>query len=299
MKLTNNLYFPEPVAAAVRHYLQPRDRQDVGAFSVTELIGPPRIKVLRDSYDDQLMEDISSGVYALFGHGVHDLMLRHAGSDLIVEKRLHAKVALEGLDPAQPNPGAYHISGQFDLIDQRKTLVDYKVSSIWEAKDGLKVERIEQMNLYDYLCHLNGIQIHHAEVTMIFRDWSKMAVTRDANYPPRQIQTFPVPLWTHEEQESFLQKRLQTHVNAVTSLPECTPDERWTRPTVYAVMKEGRKSAVKLFPTNSEANDYIKSIKKDRDAHYVLERPGEDIRCGNYCPVSEFCTQYLEKADAD
>jgi len=291
MKLTNKNDLPAPLVATVAHFARPRDRSEIGDFSVTELIGPARQHQLALTHYDELQEDVSANVYALLGHGLHDLMERHAGSDLIVEKRLHAS-----LTPTRGG-AAKKISGKFDLIDDRKTLVDYKVSSIWEAKNGLKQDRIDQLNCYDYLCHLNGINIRKAEVTMIFRDWSKMAVMRESDYPKSQVQTFNVPLWTHDEQHAFIRDRIQVHVDAQLNLPECTDDERWTRPTVFAVDRTDRKRAIKILDTREGALKYIDSIKKDREAHFITERTGESIRCDNYCIVAEFCKQYLKQGE--
>jgi hypothetical protein len=72
----------------------------------------------------------------------------------------------------------------------------------------------------------------------------------------------------------------------------CTPEERWERPTRYALMKKGRKRAIKLYDTEEDANGAVK--EKD---HYVEYRKGESVRCENYCPVKEFCNQYKEMGE--
>jgi hypothetical protein len=298
MKITNHLGMPDPLAAAVTYFSQRRDRSEIGDFSVTELLGPPQQHQLQLKHYDEIEEDVSDSVYALFGHGIHHLMEIHSPSDVLVEKRLSVKIGL-------PGSPSVKISGKFDLVDNQKTIVDYKVSSVWEALNGLKEERTQQLNCYDYLCYQNSIDIHHASVVMIFRDWSKMNVSRDSGHPKRQVQIFPVTLWTREEQHNFLLKRIALHLEARAAaengqdIVECTKTERWAKPTLYAVSRKDRQKAVKLCESQEDADAYIKAIKKDREKHYVETRLGADTRCINYCRVNQFCPQFLKNEEGD
>ena len=71
--------------------------------------------------------------------------------------------------------------------------------------------------------------------------------------------------------------------------PECTAEERWAKPDTYAVMKKGRKSALRLLPTEEKAKEYI------GDQNLSIEfRKGVSTRCEGYCEVSQFCKQYRE-----
>ena len=64
------------------------------------------------------------------------------------------------------------------------------------------------------------------------------------------------------------------------------------KPSKWALMKDGRKSAVKLFDSETEAMLY-KQTAKDGDALFIDHRKGEFTRCeGNFCGVAEFCDQY-------
>jgi hypothetical protein len=81
-------------------------------------------------------------------------------------------------------------------------------------------------------------------------------------------------------------------------LPLCTAVDRWAKPTIYALKKENRKSAIKLYPTIVEAEKGKKVVeqmaKSGAKAKYSIEtRIGENTRCvGNYCGVAEFCDQF-------
>ena len=74
----------------------------------------------------------------------------------------------------------------------------------------------------------------------------------------------------------------------------CTPEERWSTPTKWAVMKEGRKTAVKVCATEEEAQSFIDDLEKDKDKHTIEVRPGIDKKCEDYCPCASFCSYYKE-----
>ena len=83
-------------------------------------------------------------------------------------------------------------------------------------------------------------------------------------------------------------------------IAECTPEQRWATPTKWAVMKEGRKTAVKVCDTEEEALNFIEELEKDKDKHYVEQRRGIDKKCSDYCACCEFCSYYkfLQKEEA-
>jgi hypothetical protein len=178
------------------------------------------------------------------------------------------------------------IGGQIDLF-ANDTLIDYKITSIWAAKDGVKPEWEQQANINALLCRENGITVKAAQIIAIYRDWSVGAARREADYPKSQVQVFQVPLWLPERQEQFVLSRLSAHIAAAVEghLPDCTPLERWARPEVWAVMKEGNKRAIKLYNSMDSAMDLCVTSPK----FYVEHRPGVQTRCLDYCSVSEHC----------
>jgi methionine salvage enolase-phosphatase E1 len=56
---------------------------------------------------------------------------------------------------------------------------------------------------------------------------------------------------------------------------------------VFAVMKKGRKRALRLLESESEANALA-----SEESGYIEFRVGESKRCQNYCNVAKFCTQF-------
>ena len=75
-------------------------------------------------------------------------------------------------------------------------------------------------------------------------------------------------------------------------IKECSLSERWATATKYAVMKEGRKTALKVCSTEDEAQKFIDDTEKDKDKLSIEERPGTDKKCMDYCPCASFCSYY-------
>jgi hypothetical protein len=94
--------------------------------------------------------------------------------------------------------------------------------------------------------------------------------------------------------EAYVRERLEMHRNSKLAadfgeqLSECSPEERWMSETTYAVKRDGRKTAIRVFKTIEEAKDLA-----EKDKGFVETRPGEPKRCtGNYCGVAQWCDQY-------
>jgi hypothetical protein len=110
-----------------------------------------------------------------------------------------------------------------------------------------------------------------------------------------------LPMWNSVESETFIRTRLNAHRDAKVAqefgdpLPQCTPEERWQSETIYAVKREGRKTAIRVFKDLNEATQLA-----EKEKGYVETRPGESKRCtGNYCGVAQWCDQYRnESAEA-
>jgi hypothetical protein len=283
MKITNEQNLP----SALYDALVKDEYEKVGDFSATELIGPPRIRVLKKVFYGFLKEDCSDHIFRLFGSVIHETLNLANVKNALQEERLTAMV------------NGSVLSGAPDLYDHLYTLWDFKVTSRWVATFGPKSEWEEQLNIYDYLLDANGFAVKKAKVCAIFRDWSKTQAAKDPGYPQRQVKVFPVKLWTKEEQLGYIEERIQFHLDAeqlpIKDLPRCTPEERWEKPTKYAVMKKGRKSAVRVFDNQTPATHYLheKGLHDDKN-HWVQVRPGESTRCEYYCMVKDFCNQYQE-----
>lgn len=283
MRLTNNAGLPAPLVEAIANDSYTRGDADI---SVTSLISPPRQVALLRAHGDELEEDASDRVFSLLGQAIHTIMERASNTGL-AEERLYADV------------GGWRISGQIDRLDGT-TIGDFKTASVNELAYGVKAERELQLNCYAHLARLNGYTVERVEAIFILRDWSKVRAAKDPSYPQKQVAIVELPLWSHEKAQAYIEQRVFVHQLARSiyereqpqqdGLPDCSAEERWAKPDVYAVMKTGRKSAVKLCDWEAEAQAYVNEWGADK--HYIQHRPGESLRCTFYCGAAAVCEQF-------
>ena len=289
MKLTNRYGLPGAIVEAVKN--DPYDPGD-GDISVTAAIDPPLIRHLRKGHGNSITEDASDRWYALLGQSVHTILER-AEPSAIVEQRLYMTV------------GDTVLSGQFDRMSlSQKTLQDLKIMSVWEVIFGLKPEKEAQLNTLAELAISQGYPIKFLEIVAMFRDWQKSKAKVDKDYPQQPIMRLKVPLWPQEKRIAFIEGRIALH--KLDPPPPCTDEERWYSGSKWAVMKKGRKSALRLLGSEeaaenwAEANSHAESVCAERGKPWVelfkgisiVHRPGEYRRCEDYCAVRPFCPVY-------
>ena len=243
-------------------------------ISITGLVNPAHQRKLINLHWDELVEDASDRIWALFGQAVHGILERAASSEYVVEKRLYWV------------SGGWKISGQVDVYTPAtETIQDYKTTSSWSVLDeSYKPDWEYQLNGYGWLSRGNGLPVQQLEVIAFLRDWSKTQRLKSGKgYPRLAVARRDIPLWTLEEQDEYIADRVLLH--KMTTPPLCTPEERWDKPTKWAVRKPGAAKATRVYGTNEEALLHI-----ERDASVEMEvRPGESVRCLHYCPVRAHC----------
>lgn len=273
MLISNTQGLPQPLVDAVTKDPYNKGQSDL---TVTELIAPPRKVALEKAHDHEMVVDASDRLWSLMGQIGHGILERSANAG-IVEKRWFSYM------------DGWVISGQTDLVLAEQKLLDYKFTSVYTARDGLKKEWEQQMNLLLWLAEANAQPIHEAHIVCLFRDWSVREARRDSGYPQKQVMVIPVPLWGYERAAEFCRERVRLHAIAQTGqLPECTTEERWERSPKWAVMKKGRKKAVRLYDNEPDAIKHAASEKQCT----VEARPGESIRCESYCAAAPYCEQW-------
>lgn len=282
MKLTNRQNLPQAIYDAVK--ADPYTKGDADA-SVTELIGPPRLAALKREHASEIVEDAADRIYSLLGQSIHTILER-ANRTGISERRFFMPV------------GGWTISGAFDAYYADGLLQDYKLTSAWSVKGGVKPEWEAQLNLGRLLIEHEEptLKITKLQAVAILRDWSKLEARRDPEYPQSQVVVIDVPLWDREKAMRYLNDRVTLHQQARVTLPQCSQEERWAKPAKYALMKVGGKRAVKLYDTEAEARAHASVDPKNLR---VEVRPGESTRCEAYCSVAQFCTQYQQEKAAN
>lgn len=282
--ITNNLNLPEPLVRAVSRH--PHERVP-GRISVTELIQPPQIRALTLSHAGEINEDAGDRIWALLGTLLHGVLERNAKGlkDTIAEEALEAEVL------------GWTVVGHYDLSEMLldgECLTDWKLTSVWSVKDGVKPEWEQQLNCYAQLIRLSGRIVDQLQIVAIGRDWSKAKARYDQSYPQQQVKVLSVPLWSPEQASAFLEDRVALHQKAEQGhYDDCTAEERWAKPAKWAVMKVGQKKAVKLYDEPQAAKRHA----SQSDAFSVVARPGESIRCSAYCAAAPFCRQWKRIQD--
>jgi hypothetical protein len=246
-------------------------------------MSPPKIKRLREKYNDVVEQDVSDMLWSMLGSALHVVMERGLTPGYIPEQRLFYD--LDGVT----------VSGQIDLQHETPTgivLIDYKFTSAWAVMQE-KAEWEEQLNVYKWLVEKSKRRtVVGLKICSFIRDFSRHDKRDD--YPDSPIHMVDIPMWDSARTEAYVRERLDMHrttkmnMEMGQELQDCSPEERWMSETVYAVKREGRKTAIKLFKSIEEANEL--AIK---EKGYVEKRLGEPKRCtGNYCGVARWCNQY-------
>jgi hypothetical protein len=241
-------------------------------LSVTQLIGPPQKLALEREHAEEIVLDVLDTVPALLGQALHHILERAgaAAPSHVPERRL--ATVYDG----------WIISGKTDLYETKEQeIVDYKNSSVWTYIFG-KIEWEQQLNVYRWISERNGHPVKKLSIGLFCGDWRRSEAKRSPDYPPRVV-SMPIKVWTMDEAEAYVDARLKLHRAAAEgNIPECSPVERWMKPTKYALMKHGRKTAVSLHDSKPECPP----------GHYIETRQGEAVRCKDYCPVSSWCKQW-------
>jgi hypothetical protein len=282
MQFTNKFNLPDTLANALQS-----DTYSKGASwkSITQLINPPQIDHLRSLHYHEMEEDVSNSVWRLLGTAVHHILESGEAPNLVTEERLFVELDNKTIS------GAIDVQ---EIIGQRERVIyDYKVSTV-RSLDSIEDKDWEaQLNCYAYLVETaNKKAVVDINVVLIMRDWISGRAKNDTTYPQCPIQVISLPLWSRDDQEEYIRSRMNLHKQAEAGqVIECNDNERWFSEGKIAVMKKGRKSAVKLYDVDKrEEAEFHAEQKND---HYIEERLGRYARCeGNFCGVNQFCNQW-------
>lgn len=281
MKVTNVHNVPQPLVTLAEGQYYSKGKSD---YSVTELMSPPRVQRLRAQNDEAIVQDVSEMLWPLLGSALHVVMERGETAGWTSEERLFAEV------------DGQIVSGAIDLQEVTPEgigIVDYKFTSAWAVMNE-KIEWEQQLNVYKWLVErVKKMPVKSLRICALIRDFSRHDTGREG-YPQAPIHMVEIPMWDAVKAEGYVRERLEMHRNSKLSadfgeaLPECSPEERWMSETTYAVKREGRKTAIRVFKTMDEATELA-----GKEKGYVETRLGEPKRCtGNYCGVAQWCDQY-------
>lgn len=291
MKLTNIHGMPETILNVIA---RPQYSKGKANMSVTELLNSPRIVQLKRKHWDDLTEDASDMVWSIFGTAIHGVLEHGKGDNHIVEERIH--VELDGM----------HISGAIDLQEVEPdgiTVSDYKTTSAWAAMQE-KQDWHNQLNSYAYLVEAaKKVPVKKLQIVAIVRDWNRREAATREGYPKAPIVVIDIPLWPFADREAYVRSRISLHGDAFFEMetdgemPECTPEECWEKPTVYALKKDGNVRAKSVHETREAAETALTAAteKAKKGEKFLIEvREGSRVRCESFCQVAGMCSQYQE-----
>jgi hypothetical protein len=281
------------------------DSYDGGAMtdiSVTGLIDSARIKKLRKMYSHEISENASRRISALLGTAFHKLAEENSPKEWITEERFYAEVSglmLSGqIDAVVPVP--VKDARKIDPNVGKKPVIirDYKVITAYKAQSGMK-DYERQGNIYAYLLRKNGFSPISFVIEAIIKDWKESFALRDENYPQLPIQDYEYPIWSFDQSEEYIKKRLELHFPKDDTIPECSDEEMWSTDPKWEAKKKGHTRATKLFDSEREALSWIadQDHRATKGTTYedwdIKQRPVERKRCeANWCNVADFCDQF-------
>jgi hypothetical protein len=280
MEITNRLNLPEAIVKAVS--TEQHNKSDKELSATTLLKGIKEIILTRRHWD-KLTDDAADRIWAVWGEAVHAL-LQKEGENEFSECELSSKA------------GEITITGRIDNYNMEAGIVtDYKTASIWKIMVGDFEDWRMQGAIYSWLLYNNGFRIEKCRFIALLKDHSKSKAKFDSNYPqsPVFIYEFPVTKALLEEAGKFVGQRIAEYLKYIDKadddIPPCTDKERWATETKYAVMKTGRKTAVKVCISAIEANQRAAELGT---GHYIETRPGISKKCSDYCVCKDYCNFY-------
>ena len=279
MKITNKLNLP---AGFVNACTTERHNKD-GEISATTLLNGDKEIILTDRHWDELEDDVANRVWAIFGTAVHQLM-EHEGETDFCEEIISKKI------------GEKTLTGKFDNYDMATGVItDYKTCSVWKIKFDDFDDWRKQGLIYAYLLRENGFPVTACRFTALIKDHSRTEARRDLSYPqsPVYVYEFNVNDSDIESIIPFIEEKIKSvSENEQLSddeIPPCTAAERWATPDKWAVMKTGRKSAVRVLDSEQEAAELCEKLGA---GHSVEYRKGVSRKCEDYCICKDYCEFY-------
>jgi len=275
---------PKALVNVLTRDIKPRSAK----YSVTELIGPPQIRCLRERHGDKIEIDPVDRIWLLFGKLLHGKLEAASDGNALTEEKL--VITHDGVT----------VSGTPDLYDG-ETIWDYKTTSVYAIRE-IKPEWTTQANLYNYiLAKSTGFQTRALKIVAICKDWRRGESKKKADYPQSPVVILDVPILTDSVCEAYLSERIALHEEANladdTGLPPCSAEERWERPAKYAVAVPGATKAMRLLDSDAEAQKWLAEHPKKGAA--VEFRPGVCVRCEDYCEVEPFCWQRNKEKEGE
>lgn len=281
MTVTNKLHLPEAFVKAVcveRH-------NKAGHYSATTLNKGTKEIILQERHWDEFTQDAADNVWAVFGTAVHAI-LEQSNDGNFHEEKFDIAVSKS------------RVTGVVDSYDMEHGIInDWKTASVYKVMKGDFSDWYKQGMTYSWLLKQNGLDIRRCRFIALLKDHSKSKAKTDSSYP--QSPTFVYEFEITPEELEQAGARILAKVKEIEAaelmgdddIEPCTAEERWADGEKWAVMKNGRKSAIKLFDNQLDADAMAGELG---NSHSVEHRAAISKKCGEYCICKEFCNFYKE-----
>jgi len=270
--VTNKHNIPE----AIVKFAESKEKTEYkpNRYSVTELLLPTReIQMLR-LHANELEEDVSDMIMALFGTAAHKILEENATEN--AEVKFETQV------------GEDTIVGIADLITA-DAIEDYKFTTVTKVQKQDFEDYRKRGLIYAWLNFLKTGELKRKlKFHMLLKDWSKMKANVVTGYPASPIYTWEYNIADSDYDyiEQFVKEKLKDIKE--NKNPQCDDSERWFTGNKYAVYKKaGDARAAYVADTEEDAHAYI--TNKCNGAGEIQMRPGDNIKCKYYCKVSKWC----------
>lgn len=282
MKVTNRLHLPEAFVKAVsveRH-------NKAGCYSATTLNKGTKEVILQERHWDEFSVDAADQVWATFGTAVHAIMEKYEDGNFHEEK----------FDIAVSKS---RVTGTVDSYDMERGIInDWKTASVYKVMKGDFADWRKQGLTYAWLLKQNGLDVRRCRFIALLKDHSKSKAKFDATYPQSPVFVYEFEVTPEELEQTG--ERITQKVIAIEAaekmgdddIAPCSAEERWADPEKFAVMKNGRKTAVRVFDTQADADACAGELG---NSHYVEHRPAISRKCGDYCLCKDFCNFYQQQ----
>lgn len=280
MKVSNKLGLPSALVQAVSLDRHNKD----GEYSATTLLKGACETVLTKRHFEEIEVDASDSIWAVFGTAVHSIFEKQ-NDETFKEERFEVPVLNS------------KVTGRVDSYDlENEILADWKTASIWKIQYQDFSDWYKQGLVYAWLMKQSGLTVKRCKFIALLKDHSKSKARLDPNYPqsPVYVYQFDVTEKALSEIETFIIEKVQELEEAEKiddeKLTPCTPEERWATADKWAIMKKGRKTALKLCDSEEEAKELL-SVK---GGDFIEYRKGEDKKCEDYCNCKIFCPYWKQ-----
>lgn len=283
MKITNIYGLPAPFVKMAESNYESKPKR----YSVTTLLKPVREILLNRRHNKDLEQDVADMIWALFGQAVHHILESNSnGATEFAEERMEVKL-----------DNGYTVSGIIDLYDmEQKKVVDYKTASVWKVIYKDFEDWRKQGLMYAWLLRKNGLPCDKVEFYAILKDHSKTEAKVKPDYP--QLPIVPVKFSVTDRDIAEIDTFIVEKINEIAKyeeipddeLPLCSAEDRWNTGDKYAVMRNGRKTALRVLDSMEQAEEY----KALNGGDYIEVRKGVDKKCIDYCLCCQKCDYWKQ-----